>query len=381
MTELKINPKFRDLIPPLSSDEYEQLEKNLLADGIREPLVVWGNVLIDGHNRYRIALKHNLPFETVQKEFADEDEASIWIMQNQLGRRNLNDFVRVEMAYKCEDAVKAKAKERQSTSTGGAEPQLRENFPEAEKGRSKDVLGTMAGVSGKTYDHGVTVLKTAPQPVIDAAKKDEISINAAFEITKMPFAAQREIADRIEQGEKPKDVIAEVKSKPHVAFNSGNNEWYTPKEIIEAARKAMGSIDIDPASSDVANEVVKAAEYYTAETDGLDKPLHGNVWMNPPYASDLIGKFIQKIVSERNSYKQAIVLVNNATETEWFNSLISVASAVCFPRSRVKFYMPDGKTGSPLQGQAIVYIGDSMSNFLNNFSAIGWIGLVYGVQR
>lgn len=378
MTELKINPKFRDLIPPLSTDEYEQLEKNLLADGIREPLVVWGNALIDGHNRYRIALKHNLPFETVQKEFADEDEASIWIMQNQLGRRNLNDFVRVEMAYKCEDAVKAKAKEQQIRKSADS---VLENLPEQKPMVSRNELGTMAGVSGKTYDHGVTVLKTAPQPVIEAAKKDEISINAAFEITKMPFAAQREIADRIEQGEKPKDVIAEVKSKPHVAFNSGNNEWYTPKEIIEAARKAMGSIDIDPASSDVANEVVKAAEYYTAETDGLDKPLHGNVWMNPPYASDLIGKFIQKIVSERNSYKQAIVLVNNATETEWFNSLISVASAVCFPRSRVKFYMPDGKTGSPLQGQAIVYIGDSMSNFLDNFSAIGWIGLVYGVQR
>ena len=379
MTELKINPKFRDLIPPLSDKEYEQLEKNLLADGVRDPLVLWNNMLIDGHNRYRIALKHNLPFETVTKEFADEDEASIWIMQNQLGRRNLSDFVRVEMAYKCEDAVKAK--KAAASAQNLKQNSDMEKLPYRKEGLARDELGTMAGVSGKTYDHGVTVLKTAPQPVIDAAKKDEISINAAFEITKMPFAAQREIADRIEQGEKPKDVIAEVKSKPHVAFNSGNNEWYTPKEIIEAARKAMGSIDIDPASSDVANEVVKAAEYYTAETDGLDKPLHGNVWMNPPYASDLIGKFIQKIVSERNSYKQAIVLVNNATETEWFNSLISVASAVCFPRSRVKFYMPDGKTGSPLQGQAIVYIGDSMSNFLDNFSAIGWIGLVYGVQR
>ena len=379
MTELKINPKFRDLIPPLSDKEYEQLEKNLLADGVRDPLVLWNNMLIDGHNRYRIALKHNLPFETITKEFADEDEASIWIMQNQLGRRNLSDFVRVEMAYKCEDAVKAK--KAAASAQNLKQNSDMEKLPYRKEGLARDELGTMAGVSGKTYDHGVTVLKTAPQPVIDAAKKDEISINAAFEITKMPFAAQREIADRIEQGEKPKDVIAEVKSKPHVAFNSGNNEWYTPKEIIEAARKAMGSIDIDPASSDVANEVVKAAEYYTAETDGLDKPLHGNVWMNPPYASDLIGKFIQKIVSERNSYKQAIVLVNNATETEWFNSLISVASAVCFPRSRIKFYMPDSKTGSPLQGQAIVYIGDSMSNFLDNFSAIGWIGLVYGVQR
>ena len=206
------------------------------------------------------------------------------------------------------------------------------------------------------------------EAIAEAKENDDIVSRAA-------------VMQKIKEKEEEKKVMPEEKPKPHIAYNSGNNEWYTPKEIIEAARKAMGSIDIDPASSDVANEVVKAAEYYTAETDGLDKPLHGNVWMNPPYASDLIGKFIQKIVSERNSYKQAIVLVNNATETEWFNSLISVASAVCFPRSRIKFYMPDSKTGSPLQGQAIVYIGDSMSNFLDNFSAIGWIGLVYGVQR
>lgn len=160
--------------------------------------------------------------------------------------------------------------------------------------------------------------------------------------------------------------------KPHVAFNSGNNEWYTPAEYIEAARLAMGSIDIDPASSELANEVVKATEYYTAETNGLDKKLHGNVWMNPPYASDLIGKFITKVVDERDDYEQAIVLVNNATETEWFNKLISVATAVCFPKSRVKFYMPDGKTGSPLQGQAVIYIGENVSMFMSAFQSFGW---------
>lgn len=165
--------------------------------------------------------------------------------------------------------------------------------------------------------------------------------------------------------------IEEVK-KPHVAFNTGNNEWYTPKEIIEAARQAMGSIDVDPASSEIANQVVKATEYYTAETNGLDKKLHGNVWMNPPYSSELIGKFVSKIVDERDDYEQAVVLVNNATETEWFNKLVSVATAVCFPKSRVKFYMPEGKTGAPLQGQAIIYIGNNVCEFMTAFQNIGW---------
>lgn len=173
-------------------------------------------------------------------------------------------------------------------------------------------------------------------------------------------------------------VFQEIK-KPHVSFNSGNNEWYTPSEYIEAARQAMGSIDLDPASSDMAQRTVRAATYYTTESNGLDKTWSGNIWMNPPYASDLIGKFISKLSEERQNYNQAVVLVNNATETEWFRMLISEASAVCFPKGRVRFYMPDGKTGAPLQGQAVVYIGDRTDSFFEAFSRIGWGCLVVGV--
>ena len=160
--------------------------------------------------------------------------------------------------------------------------------------------------------------------------------------------------------------------KPHVANNSGNNEWYTPVEIIEAARDAMGSIDLDPASSDKAQEVVKAGTYYTIETNGLNKKWFGNIWMNPPYATDLIGLFIKKLGDEYDNFEQAVVLVNNATETEWFNELISIASAVCFPKGRVRFYTPEGKTGAPLQGQAVVYIGSRIDKFMKAFSEIGW---------
>lgn len=166
--------------------------------------------------------------------------------------------------------------------------------------------------------------------------------------------------------------IDEAEHKPHVSFNSGNNEWYTPTEYIEAAREAMGSIDLDPASSDIAQEVVKAKMYYTIETNGLDKPWRGNIWLNPPYSSDSIVQFIDKLVEEREHYQQAIVLVNNATETEWFNKLISIASSVCFLKSRVKFYMPDGKTGAPLQGQAMVYIGNRPTRFSDSCSNLGW---------
>ena len=371
---ISIDQELKNLIPPLTEEEYAGLEESILNEGCRDAIVLWGETIIDGHNRYEICTKHGIYFRTVQKEFEDRNAAKLWMMQNQLSRRNLTDFQRIEIAHKCEDAVRARAKESQVRKSADF---VMEKLPEQKPIVSRDELGTIAGVSGKTYEHAVTVLETAPAPVVEATRRNDISINAAYQVTKMEPEQQEEISARIEQGETPKAVIADVQKRPHVAFNSGNNEWYTPIEYIEAARKAMGSIDIDPASSEIANKVVKAGTFYTAETNGLDKRWGGNIWMNPPYSSDLIGKFVDKLVEERGNYNQAIVLVNNATETEWFNKIVSIASAVCFPKSRVKFYMPDGKTGAPLQGQAILYIGNNIQSFMDAFAGFGWRAMLY----
>lgn len=162
-------------------------------------------------------------------------------------------------------------------------------------------------------------------------------------------------------------------TRPHVANNSGNNEWYTPKEYIEAARRVLGEIDLDPASSDEANTVVQALNYYTIEDDGLAQAWRGRVWMNPPYASDLIGKFTERLAHhyQHRDVEAAIVLVNNATETRWFQSLAEHATAICFPLKRVTFWSPNGSTGAPLQGQAILYLGSHTNDFIEQFWDFG----------
>lgn len=188
---------------------------------------------------------------------------------------------------------------------------------------------------------------------------------------------ERFIAETKEAGEEltTAKALSVAKGKPHVSNNSGNNEWYTPKEFIEAARATMGRIDLDPASSETANSVVSAATFYAAENNGLEQEWVGNVWMNPPYSGDLIGLFCSRLAEswDNNTVNQAVVLVNNATETEWFNVLVERASAVCFPSSRVKFWKPDGETGAPLQGQAIIYMGLNADRFAENFKEAGWI--------
>ena len=163
-------------------------------------------------------------------------------------------------------------------------------------------------------------------------------------------------------------------SKAHVSYNSGNNEWYTPPEYIEAARDVLGGIDLDPASTATANAVIGAKEFFTPEDDGLAQEWHGRVWMNPPYASALIGKFTEKMAQSFKSGKvtEAIVLVNNATETSWFRELIDVASAVCFPGGRVKFWSPDRDSATPLQGQALIYLGKKADIFRREFDEFGW---------
>lgn len=172
------------------------------------------------------------------------------------------------------------------------------------------------------------------------------------------------------------ELRAAVKGKPHVAQNSGNNEWYTPAEYIEAARCVMGDIDLDPASSEIANETVQAAQFFTEEHDGLQHDWHGRVWMNPPYATPLIGAFTSKLAYhvKQDDVSEACVLVNNATETGWFNTLLDVASCVCLIRGRVRFIDQEGNpSGAPLQGQALLYIGPKVTEFGRTFSEFGTV--------
>jgi len=166
-------------------------------------------------------------------------------------------------------------------------------------------------------------------------------------------------------------IINDKKSKAHVSNNSGENEWYTPECYIESAKLVMGSIDLDPASSIIANERVKANKFYTQDDDGLSFDWYGNVWMNPPYAQPLIFQFIFKLI-ESKEINQAIVLVNNGTETQWGQLLLSNSSAVCFHQSRIRFIDKYGNLGqAPLQGQMICYIGSNIDNFINEFSKYG----------
>ena len=110
----RINPEFKDLIPPLSREEYTQLEQNILAHGCRDPIALWRGTIIDGHNRHEICTKHGIPYETTKLPFPTKEAAKIWILENQLGRRNLTDAMRIELASRLLEGMGQKAYARKN---------------------------------------------------------------------------------------------------------------------------------------------------------------------------------------------------------------------------------------------------------------------------
>lgn len=228
--ELIIDPEFKELIPPLTAEEYSGLEQSIIAEGCREPIITWDNIIIDGHNRYRICKAHHLPYKTTSKEFASRDEAKLWMLKNQLSRRNLNDFQRIEIARKYEEAVKLRAEQRMLAGKS-------DHSVIGHKGRATEELGKMAGVSASTYIHATAVLDKAPTAIIEAARQKEISINAAYEVTKMEPEHQEEISERIESGERAEKVISDVKERrKDRKVKNGLDYWNT---VVRNAKKAV----------------------------------------------------------------------------------------------------------------------------------------------
>lgn len=159
---------------------------------------------------------------------------------------------------------------------------------------------------------------------------------------------------------------------------TGENEWYTPADIIQAAQTVLGAIDLDPASSEHAQRTVQASKYFTLADDGLTQPWHGSVFLNPPYAQPHIENFADKMIAEVAAcrVKTAIMLTHNYTDTAWFQKLAVAASAICFTRGRIRFEAPNGELAAPTQGQAFFFFGNQPGRFYEVFRPFGFIARV-----
>jgi phage N-6-adenine-methyltransferase len=225
-----------------------------------------------------------------------------------------------------------------------------------------------------------TRVQSAPPTLAEAGIDKNLADRARKYAAVPEMEFESILADRREriETENKRVTVNLIEAGVRGTTGTGENEWYTPADHIALARQAMGGIDLDPASSHVANRVVQAETFYSAETNGLDKEWAGRVWLNPPYAQPFIAQFADKMVEEWKSgrVEAAIVLTHNYTDTAWFQSLAETASAICFTRGRVRFVSPAGELAAPTQGQAFFYFGSDVDIFADVFADVGFIAAV-----
>jgi len=197
---MQILQELESLIPPLSNEEFKQLERNILEEGIREPLITWNGILIDGHNRYRIAQEHDMNYETLEKEFENINRVKEWMINNQFGRRNLSNYQRSILALHLDGVFKERAKEKMKLSEGKG-IQKSEDLKEPEFIVMKEI-GKVANVSHDTIAKVKKIEANATPEVKARLNTGTMSINEAYKEIKKEENEQLKTQKAIEIIEK-----------------------------------------------------------------------------------------------------------------------------------------------------------------------------------
>ena len=247
--QINIDSEFKSLIPPLTAEEYDGLRDSILADGCRDALVLWGDVLIDGHNRYEICTKHGIPFDTIQMDFGNRDDALAWIIKNQFGRRNLPAYERARLALRLKPVIAERAKENLITHTQSGY-QGCQNSDKAVIDTKRE-LAKAAGVSHDTIAK-VEKIEAKASPEIKAQlRSGEISINQAYKDIKREEQRQERNETIREQIDRPKtsnhiDIFTTEKkyrviyADPPWSYNDKQNI-----EVLGGAEKHYTTMPLD----------------------------------------------------------------------------------------------------------------------------------------
>lgn len=231
---MRIDNEFKNLIPALTDEEYKGLEQSILSEGCRDALVLWGDILVDGHNRYEICTKHGIEYKTVQKEFGSRDDVKLWMIGNQLARRNINKYARTTLESVSDEiqsrrnAVREKEHERKTTFVKSQ----KSNLPTFDT--TKDIA-KKANVGEQTASRVITINKKIDRAIAEkkkiAGQKPEqlkkklmdgdVSINKAYNAIKLEEKkeqikkAERSIAEQASNECKPKLFVTDC-TKAHL---------------------------------------------------------------------------------------------------------------------------------------------------------------------
>ncbi|MBB3179538.1 plasmid replication/partition related protein [Variovorax sp. Sphag1AA] len=236
--DIVVNEELKAYIDPLTAEEEESLERSILAEGCRDALVLWGNVLVDGHNRYRICQKHGVPFQTVQNaRFKSMEDVHLWMIEQHLGRRSLSDFQRGVLALRKREIVSDRrsrgtvpanetAVASEDAGAASREVSAAVDAPPPAPFESREALAKAARLSSNQVVMIEKIQKQAAPEVVAAVKAGTISINAAAAVATLPAEEQvaaatggkdelKQAAKRVRESKrKPKEESAATSDEP-----------------------------------------------------------------------------------------------------------------------------------------------------------------------
>ena len=250
---ITINETLRAFIDPLSAIEQAALERSLLAEGCRDALVLWGDVLIDGHNRYDICKRHDIPFRTVQNtSFETLDDVMLWMIDNHLARRSVSDFQRGVLALRKKDIVTARTAQRAGEPDKVADKDAADGAKEVDAGppwSTREDVAKAARVSSNTISQIERIQKAAAPQLVEAVRAGTISINAAANVASLPAEAQiAAVAGGKKQLQEAARQVREQKAAARPPKDEPPGELTTLRAQVAALREQVDTLTAENAA-------------------------------------------------------------------------------------------------------------------------------------
>ena len=253
---ITINEELRSFIDPLTPVEYAALERSLLADGCRDALVLWRDVLIDGHNRYDICTKHGIPFRTVNNDKFDSlEDVMLWVIDNNLARRSVSDFQRGMLALRKKEIVAARAAQRAAEAPPDQPAQETADDTADPPWSTREDVAKAARVSANTLSQIERIRKTAAPELVDAVRSGTISVSAAASVASLPPDAQ---VAAVAGGRKELQQAArQVREQKAGAKPKKETVPDSPEDQVKALRAQVGELKDRVATLMTENEVLR----------------------------------------------------------------------------------------------------------------------------
>lgn len=333
-----------------NTKRFRDLVDSIAECGQNNPVTLHEGKILDGRHRY-LACKELGIEDLLTKEFENEPLADAgpgrYVFAQNAERMDFND------------SQIALAAVRLLTTPFGRQPTR--DLPKDELGSptgeakivvDRERAAEIAGVSPRTIDRARRVSERGAPEVIEAVRSGKVTLRAAEPIVAL----------------EPEEQIRVIRSE-----YTGNDEWYTPADELDRVKKVLGTIDLDPASCEFAQEVVQAENYYIEEDNGLEQTWYGKVFLNPPFSRGKMEPFVIKLCQEfgLGDVEEAILLTNNFTDTKWFHLAANNSDALCLTEGRINFYNENGQSKNAANGHVYFYFGSNVARFVEVFSNRG----------